>query len=126
MFAVRVRLGGTGSSASEGYVEALGTNGQWGGVCDDYFDINDAHVICRMLGYPSAIAAVDAQYTYGYNPSGNSYVLNNLNCDGSELSAFDCSHNGEWQENCGPSEIAGVQCESKLYQISIQYFGILS
>ena len=128
MFAVRVRLGGTGSSASEGYVEALGTNGQWGGVCDDNFDINDAHVICRMLGYPSAIAAVDAKVTYGNNPSGSSYVLDNLNCDGSELSVFDCSHPGEWQENCNADEIAGVQCQvsSKLYQISIQYFGILS
>ena len=127
MFAVRVRLGGTGSSASEGYVEALGTNGQWGGVCDDSFDINDAHVICRMLGYPSALVAVDAfLHTYGDNPSGSSYVLDNLNCDGSELSVFDCSHNGEWQENCDANEIAGVQCQSKLYQISIQYFGILS
>merc|ERR1719348_2774649 len=34
---VRVRLGGTGSSASEGYVEAFGSNDQWGGVCDDSF-----------------------------------------------------------------------------------------
>ena len=126
MFAVRVRLGGTGSSASEGYVEALGTNGQWGGVCDDSFDINDAHVICRMLGYPSAIAAVDAYSMYGTAPSGSNHVLDNLNCDGSELSVFDCSHNGEWLENCGASEIAGVQCESELYQMSIYHFVILS
>ena len=114
MFAVRVRLGGTGSSASEGYVEALGTNGQWGGVCDDNFDINAAHVICRMLGYPSAIAALDAySHKYGDNPSGSSYVLDNLNCDGSELSVFDCSHPGEWQEDCGADEIASVRCGNK-------------
>ena len=126
MFAVRVRLGGTGSSASEGYVEALGTNGQWGGVCDDSFDINDAHVICRMLGYPSAVAVVDAYSIYGIAQSGSNHVLDNLNCDGSELSVFDCSHNGEWVENCAASEIAGVQCESELYQMSIYYFVILS
>ena len=112
-------MGGTGSSASEGYVEALGTNGQWGGVCDDYFDINDAHVICRMLGYPSAIAVVDAHSTYGDNPSGGIYVLDDLECDGSELSVFDCSHNDEWQHNCDATDIAGVQCQGKLYQISI-------
>ena len=33
----------------------LGTNGQWGGVCDTFFDIEDGHVVCRELGYPGAI-----------------------------------------------------------------------
>ena len=46
-----MRLGGFGSSDTKGYVEGLGPNGQWGGICDDDFDINDAKVICRMLGF---------------------------------------------------------------------------
>ena len=79
-------------------------------MCDDYFDTNDAHVICRMLGYPSAISAVDARYTYGNNPSGSSYVLDDLHCTGSEFSIFDCPHNGEWIENCDVADIAGVRC----------------
>ena len=54
----RVRLGGIGSSESNGYVEALGTNNQWGAVCDDNFDIQDAHVVCRMLGYAFAREAL--------------------------------------------------------------------
>ena len=41
VFLVPVRLGGTGSSAKEGHVEGLGTNGKWGGICDHGFDIND-------------------------------------------------------------------------------------
>ena len=49
-----VRLGGIGSSASEGYVEVFASNGTWGGICDDDWNINDATVVCRMLGYPSA------------------------------------------------------------------------
>ena len=26
-------------------------NGSWGGVCDDDFSFNEAHVVCRQLGY---------------------------------------------------------------------------
>ena len=75
MFAVRVRLGGIGSSASEGYVQALGTNGQWGSVCDDYFGISDAQVVCQMLGYASALAAPwDAYDKYGNVPPKANYV----------------------------------------------------
>ena len=56
-FSVSVRLGGIGSTAKEGYVEALGTNGQWGGICENNFDINDANVICKMLGFSLATKA---------------------------------------------------------------------
>ena len=32
---VPLRLGGIGSSPTEGYVEVLDADGQWGGVCDN-------------------------------------------------------------------------------------------
>ena len=46
-----VRLVGS-SYAYRGRVEIC-VNNVWGTVCDDYFGISDARVVCRQLGYSS-------------------------------------------------------------------------
>ena len=122
-FSVRVRLGG-GSTANEGYIEALGSNGQWGGVCDDHFDKKDADVVCRMLGYPSAEEFFNYynDHKFGRAPSGRNFVLDDLQCTGSESSIFDCPNSGgEWKEDCDAHEIAGVRCANKTQEIGKFY-----
>ena len=54
-----------GPSPHEGRVEIF-HDGQWGTVCDDDWDINDAHVVCRHLNFSEAVSAVkEAAYGRG-------------------------------------------------------------
>ncbi|XP_071485279.1 scavenger receptor cysteine-rich domain-containing protein DMBT1-like [Diadema antillarum] len=99
-----------GSSSREGRVEVY-YDGAWGTVCDDYWDRNDAEVVCRMLGYPAAQQAVGRAR---FGPGEGRIVLDNVRCHGSEHRLEDCTHNGIFQHNCQHSEDAGVICEGRV------------
>ena len=83
-------------------------NGAWGTVCDDGWDINDAHVVCRQLGFPNA---VDAYQSAHYGQGTGQIWLDDVNCLGNELSLFSCRHKGVGSHNCGHSEDASVRCK---------------
>lgn len=46
---VYFRLQG-GSSVNEGRVEVL-VDGRFGLICDDHWELEDAHVVCKQLGF---------------------------------------------------------------------------
>ena len=52
-----IRLMG-GKHPWEGRIEIY-YNSQWGTICDRGWDMNDANVACRSLGYPGASAALN-------------------------------------------------------------------
>ena len=100
-----VRLVG-GSTSYEGRVEVY-HNGEWGTVCDDRWDLNDAQVVCRQLGFGPAIAARSGAY---YGRGSGQIWLDEVNCVGTEQIIEDCSHDGWGNEDCSHYEDASVQC----------------
>lgn len=95
-----------GTTAYEGRVEVL-HNGIWGTVCDDYWDINEARVVCRQLGYRDAVEAPQSAY---FGQGTGPIWLDDLSCSGSETSLNQCTHRGYGLHNCGHHEDASVRC----------------
>ncbi|XP_023932815.1 deleted in malignant brain tumors 1 protein-like [Lingula anatina] len=107
---VKVRLVGS-TNDREGRVEVF-HNGEWGTVCDDDWDENDALVVCRMLGYNTWHA--DPLYRSHFGAGNGSILLDNVACSGNEASIQDCGHNGWRSHDCDHSEDAGVTCFKRL------------
>ena len=95
-----------GAVPSEGRVEIY-IRGEWGTVCDDGWDPDDANVVCQQLGYPAATGAfLFAAFGQGTGP----IWLDEVACTGTETNLTQCGHNGFGIEDCSHFEDAGVAC----------------
>ena len=106
--AIPLRLQGPLGINGTGRVEIL-HNRQWGTICDDNWDINDARVVCHQLGYKYGVRALQG----GQVPDGSGQIwLDDVRCRGNEQSLSECPHSGWGNENCGHRQDAGVECFS--------------
>ena len=109
----------------EGRVEVF-MSGEWGTVCDNHWDDNDAKVVCLQLGFlpngkwltklcsmcclisfflfSGSVALDEAHFGEGSGPVHMRYV----SCIGSETTLLQCGHNTPGY--CGHHEDAGVRC----------------
>ena len=105
--------GHSGKEKLEGRVEVY-RQGAWGTVCHDYWGIEDATVLCRMLGLRKAKKAFrDAKF----GPGKGRIWYNYLKCKGVEATLQDCPR--EDLIACPHKSDAGVRCEDGKYMIVV-------
>lgn len=102
----RIRLV-NGPTADSGRVEICHA-AQWGTVCDDAWDAQDAAVVCRQLGFGAAGAQSISFATYGEGVG--QIWLDNVACGGAEGALTQCAGQVWGDHNCSHSEDAGVIC----------------
>ena len=105
---------GTGYS---GIIE-INHEGSWRGICDDGWDLNDATVACKQLGFKGALRSISALTRLEAE-----FWLTLVVCGGHESYLDHCSF-ATWNvASCSRFEYAGIVCtpESELFVCLLVY-----
>ncbi|XP_054474281.1 scavenger receptor cysteine-rich type 1 protein M130-like [Anoplopoma fimbria] len=101
---------------SDGHNRCIGrveffNKGQWGTVCGESWDVNDANVVCRQLdcGKTHKITTISE---VGHS-SGETW-MNSIECNGLESTLSQCPQRPFRDRTCNITSVAGVICTGSL------------
>nr|AJT35020.1 sperm-activating peptide receptor [Diadema mexicanum]AJT35021.1 sperm-activating peptide receptor [Diadema mexicanum] len=99
-----------GRTPNEGNVEIWHQN-RWGGICDYLWDINDANITCKQLGFPQATKALDRSF---FGDQTVTFWAYKYGCLGNETRLDECFHRPYGRPGiCNTQWGAGVICEPR-------------
>ena len=106
-----MRLSGVKGINYAGRVEVF-YQGKWGKICRNDWDINDVKVVCRQLGFQSALAEF-----IGVNTRNDtiSVVMSNVACTGQESVLASCNR-VDGKHNCMDNIGAQALCEPSKWE----------
>eukprot|EP00057_Strongylocentrotus_purpuratus_P025137 XP_011679611.1 PREDICTED: neurotrypsin-like [Strongylocentrotus purpuratus] len=111
-----------GGSPREGRVEVF-IFGRWGSLCDDFWNDEDAAVVCRHLGHTDGIHRAVWGGSYGSSSAG--MVPGHPICGGWESTLDECYIQTSFQQ-CYNSDV-GVNCDSgRVFTIIILVVGVVA
>uniref|UniRef100_W5LVJ7 SRCR domain-containing protein n=1 Tax=Lepisosteus oculatus TaxID=7918 RepID=W5LVJ7_LEPOC len=110
-----------GSDSCSGRVELQWLFKDWGTVCDLYWDLTDASVLCQQLGCGEAVAAPgQAWFGQGSGP----VWADVFECRGNESRLSHCTVSSWGRAGCSHGQDAGVICSVKFF--FLMHFSVFS
>ncbi|XP_070685499.1 HHIP-like protein 1 [Pempheris klunzingeri] len=103
-----MRLVSTDGLSDRGRVEIF-IRGEWGTVCDDLFTSKAGTVVCRQLGFTTALAVMK-RAALGEADDSVRILLDDVECEGGESSLLECKRSKVGKHNCSHGEDVGVIC----------------
>ncbi|XP_006802124.1 HHIP-like protein 1 [Neolamprologus brichardi] len=109
----RLRVGSVRLVSAEGLPDRgrveIFIRGQWGTVCDDLFTIKSGSIVCRQLGFSTALAVMK-RAVLGEADDSVRILLDDVECEGGERSLLECKRSRVGKHNCSHAEDVGVIC----------------
>ncbi|XP_049582256.1 HHIP-like protein 1 [Syngnathus scovelli] len=103
-----VRLVSPDGLLDRGRIEIF-IRGEWGTVCDDLFTTKAGTVVCRQLGFSTALAVMK-RAALGQADRSVRIYLDDVECEGGEKSLLECKRSRVGKHNCSHAEDVGVIC----------------